>query len=110
MERALIDNRVLVTEITTSANWCMRAGALSGRHLVRFHSRARRAKPASVVEAVLRWARGCKMALRLFGPAAYAWAEGREADVPWWRSPLLMANFDVLYSSCLHVDAGLQRS
>src|SRR3984893_661243 len=89
MERALIDKRVLITEITTSANWCMRAGALSGRHLVRFHSRARRAKPASVVEAVLRWARACKMALRLFRPAAYAWAEGLEADVPWWRRRLV---------------------
>jgi hypothetical protein len=57
MERALSDKRVLIT----------------GRHLVRFYSRARRAKPASVVEAVLRWAGGCKMALRLFRPAAYAW-------------------------------------
>lgn len=33
MERPLSDKRLLITEIATSANWCMRAGALSGRHL-----------------------------------------------------------------------------
>jgi|ERR1700737_3264873 hypothetical protein len=33
MKRAWSDKRVLITKITTSANWCMRAGALNGRRL-----------------------------------------------------------------------------
>lgn len=53
LERALAERRVLITEDHDFGELVYARGRSSaGVILVRFHSRARRAKPASVVEAV----------------------------------------------------------
>jgi predicted nuclease of predicted toxin-antitoxin system len=53
LERALNDQRVLITEDRDFGELVhARSRSSAGVILVRFHSRARRAKPATVVEAV----------------------------------------------------------
>ena len=83
MERALSDKRVLITEITTSANWCIHSRALAERHLAEVSQPSGSDQADSVFEAVscladAKWLSGC------VAPTPYVWAEGREADVPWW--------------------------
>jgi len=89
----------------------MRAGALTGRHLGDVSHPSTSDQADGVVEAVVNFARGCKMALRLCRPGVRT-LEQKAARLmsPLGVDVLLMGNFNVLYSSCLHVDAGLQRS
>ena len=110
MERALSDEHLLITEITTSSNSRMRAGALSELHVGDVSHPSTSDQADGVVEAVVKFARRCTMALRLRRPAC-APLSGRPRGLmpPLGVEALLMGNFNVLYSSCLHVDAGLQR-
>jgi predicted nuclease of predicted toxin-antitoxin system len=64
LERALNERRVLITEDRDFGELEYARGRSSaGVILVRFHSRARAAKAATVVEAWRSWARGCEMRL-----------------------------------------------
>ena len=76
MERALSDKRRWIAEITTAANSRMCAGALSGRPLGDVSHPSTSDKPDGVVEAVVKFARGCKMALRLCRPACVPGSRG----------------------------------
>ena len=69
MERALRDKHLLITEVATSANSRMRAGALSGHHLGDVSQPSTSDQADGVVEAVVKFTRGCKMVLRLCRPA-----------------------------------------
>lgn len=109
MERALSDKHLLITEITTSANSRMRAGALSGRHLGDVSHPSTSDQADGVVEAVVKFARGSKMGL-FVSPGVHTLEQKAARLSPLGVDALLMGNFNVLYSSCLHVDAGLQRS
>jgi predicted nuclease of predicted toxin-antitoxin system len=81
LERALREKRVLITEDHDFGELVYARGrASAGVMLVRFHSRARRAKPASVVEAVAKLGLRLQDCFALSSPAACAWAEGQQAD------------------------------
>ena len=90
----------------------MSAGALSGHHLGDVSQPSTSDQADGVVEAPVKFARGCKMALRLCRPGVRT-VEQKTARLmsPLRVDALLMGNFYVvLYSSWLHVDAGLRRS
>jgi hypothetical protein len=93
MERALGERRVLITEDSDFGELVYARGRPSvGVVLVKFDNRARRAKPAAVVEAVEKLRERCEMVSRSLNLDGCGWPGERKGNFPsqslqaWLRS------------------------
>ena len=97
IERGLIDKPLFIPEITTSANPRRRAGALSGCHLDDASHPHTYHQADRVVEAEVKFARFCIIALGLCRAACVPLSRRpRGLMSPLGLEALLMGNFNVL--------------